>query len=60
MKELIGEIKLKSSKLPRRITVNDANIFDERKLANEFNDFFTNVGSWQVKFQMLQQPLNLT
>ena len=60
MKELIGKIKLKSSKLPRRITVNDANIFDERKLANEFNDFFTNVGSWQVKFQMPQQPLNLT
>ena len=45
MKELIGKIKLKSSNLPRRITVNDVDIFDERKIANEFNAFFTNIGS---------------
>ena len=37
MKELIGKIKLKSSNLPRRITVNEVGIFDERKIANEFN-----------------------
>ena len=45
IKELIGKIKLKSSNLPRRITVNDVDIFDERKIANEFNGFFTNIES---------------
>ena len=44
MKELIGKIKLKSSKLPRRINVSDVDIFDERKIANEFKAFFTNIG----------------
>ena len=45
MKELIGEIKLKSSNLPRRITVNEVDIFEKRKIASEFNAFFTNIGS---------------
>ena len=45
MKELIGKIKFKSSNLPRRITVNEVDIFDKRKIANEFNSFFTNIGS---------------
>ena len=45
MKELIGKIKPKSSNLPRRITVDKVDIFDERKIANEFNAFFTNIGS---------------
>ena len=44
MKELIGKIKLKSSNLSRRITVNEVDIFDKRKIANEFNAFFTNIG----------------
>ena len=43
--ELIGKIKLQSANLPRKITVNEVNIFDERKNANEFNAFFTNIGS---------------
>ena len=45
MKELIGKIKLKSSNLPRRITINEVDIFDKRKIANEFNAFFANIGS---------------
>ena len=45
MKELIGKIKLKSSNLLRRITVNEVDIFVKRKIANEFNAFFTNIGS---------------
>ena len=45
MKELIGKIKVKSSNLPRRITVNEVNIFDKRKIANKFKSFFTNIGS---------------
>ena len=45
MKELVGKINLKSSNRPRRITVNKVGVFDERKIANEFNAFFTNNGS---------------
>ena len=45
MKELVGKIKLRSSNLPRRITVNEVDIFDERKTANEFNAFFSNIGN---------------
>ena len=37
--------KAQSSNLPRRITVNEINIFDERKIANEFNTFFSNIRS---------------
>ena len=44
MKELIAKINLKSSNLPRRFTVNEVDIFDERKIINEFNAFFTNIG----------------
>ena len=45
MKELVRKIKLTSSNLPRRITVNKVDIFDELKIANEFNAFFLNIGS---------------
>ena len=45
MKELIGKIKLKSSNLPIRINVNEVDIFDKPKIANEFNAFFTNIRS---------------
>ena len=45
MTELIGKIKLKPSNFPRKITVNEADIFNERKMANEFNAFFTNIES---------------
>ena len=47
----------KSSNLPRRITVNKVDIFDERKIANEFKlSLQTSRVNWQVKFQMLQKP----
>ena len=43
MKELIGKIKLKSSNIPPGIiTVSEVDIFDEHKIANESNAFFTN------------------
>ena len=45
MKELIKKIKLKSSNLSRRITVNEVDIFDERKIADEFNPFFLSIRS---------------
>ena len=45
MKELIGKIKLKSSNLPRKITVNKVVTFNARKIANELNALFDNIGS---------------
>ena len=45
MKELVGKIKLKPSNLPRRVTLNEVDAFDEPKIANEFNAFFTNIES---------------
>ena len=44
MKELIGKVRLKSSNLPQKITVNKVELFYETKIAHEFNSFFTNVG----------------
>ena len=35
---------LKSSNVPRKITVNKVDLFDEIKIAHEFNSFFRNVG----------------
>ena len=43
MKELIGKMTLKSSNLPRKITVNKVDLFDQTKIAHEFNSFFTNI-----------------
>ena len=43
MKELIGKVELKSSSLPQKISVNKEDLFDETKIAHEFNSFFTNV-----------------
>ena len=37
MKELIGKVKLKSSNLPRKITVNKVDLFDQTKIVHEFN-----------------------
>ena len=44
MKELIGKMTIKSSNLPRKITVNKVDLFDQTKIAHEFNSFFTNIG----------------
>ena len=43
MKELIRKMTLKSSNLPRKITVNKIDLFDQTKIAHEFNSFFTNI-----------------
>ena len=56
MKKLIGKTKLKSSNLPKKITVNKVDLFDERII--ELNlTLFLQISrvNWQVKFQMLQQ-----
>ena len=43
MKELIGKVTLKSSNLPQKITVNKVDLLDQKKIAHEFNFFFTNM-----------------
>ena len=42
MKEILGKCTTKSSTLPTKITVNKTDIFDTKKIADEFNNFFTN------------------
>ena len=36
MKKLIGKMTLKSSNLPRKITVNKVDLFEETNIAHEF------------------------
>ena len=43
MKELIAKVKLKSSNLSRKITVNKVDLFDLTKIAHECNSFLTNI-----------------
>ena len=45
MKEILGKCTTKSSTLPTKITVNKTDIFDTKKIADEFNNFFTNIGT---------------
>ena len=45
MKEILGKCNTKSSTLPTKITVNKTDIFDAAKIADEFNKFFTNIGT---------------
>ena len=45
MKVLIGKVKLKSLNLPRKITVNKVDLFDQTKLAHEFNFLGKNLAS---------------
>ena len=35
----------RSSTLPTKITVNKTDIFDTKKIADEFNKYFTNIGT---------------
>ena len=39
------KITTKSSVLPFKITVNKTDIFDEKKVADEFHKFSTNIGT---------------
>ena len=45
MKKILGKCTTKSSTLPRKITVKKTDIFDAKKIADEFNKFFTNNGT---------------
>ena len=52
MKEILGKCTTKSSTLPTKITVNKTDIFDTKKIADEFNEFFTSIGTDLAKFQI--------
>ena len=44
-KEIPGKCKTKSSNLPTKTTVNKTDIFGGKKIADEFNKRFTNIGT---------------
>ena len=44
MKELIGKVKIKKSSLPFKIVIDKTDILGEKNIANEFNNFFTDIG----------------
>ena len=45
MKEVLEKCTTKSPTLPTKITVHKTDIFDAAKMADEFNRFFTNIGT---------------
>ena len=44
MKELIDKVKIKKSSLSFKIFTNKTEILGETNIANEFNNFFTDIG----------------
>ena len=43
MKEVIGKGKLVNNSLPKHLILNNRNIFDQKTIANSFNEYFVNV-----------------
>ena len=44
IKEVIGNTKSMPQKLPKRLLVNNIEVFDKEQIAEQFNKYFTNVG----------------
>ena len=44
MKDIIGKWKIKSTNLPPKLTINKVDVYNKPKIADTFNDFFTNIG----------------
>ena len=44
MKDIIEKSKIKSTNLPRKLTINKVDVYNKREIADAFNDFFTNIG----------------
>ena len=44
MTEVIGKGKLVNNSLPKHLILNNRNIFDQKSIANGFNEHFVNVG----------------
>ena len=58
MKELIGKVKIKKSSLPFKIVIDKTDILGEKNIANEFNNFFTDIGlKLAKKIPESSQPL---
>ena len=45
MKEILGKCMTNNSDLATKITVNKTDIFDTKKIVDEFNKCFTNIGT---------------
>ena len=43
MKEVIGKGKLVNDSLPKHLTLNNRNIFNQKTIANSFNEYVANV-----------------
>ena len=44
MKDIIGKSKFKSTNLPSKLTINKVDVYNKPKIADVFNDLFTNIG----------------
>ena len=55
MKELIGKVKIKKSSLSFKIVTNKTEILGETNIANEFNNFFTDI-SLKLAKKIPQSP----
>ena len=44
MKEVIGKGRPVNNSLPKHLILNNWNIFDQKTIANSFNEYFANVG----------------
>ena len=44
MKEITGKKKTKSDNLPKMLKTETGIIHDQKQIAHEFNNFFTNIG----------------
>ena len=44
IKEVLGKIKTERRNLPRRIVIGEKEIFDEKTIEKQFNDYFVNIG----------------
>ena len=44
MKDIIEKSKTKSTNIPRKIKIYKVGVYNKPKIANTFNDFFTNIG----------------
>ena len=44
IKEVMGKGKLANNSLPKHLILNNRDIFDQKTIANSFNEYFVNVG----------------
>ena len=45
IKDAIGKTKIKGSDFPRKLSINNKELLDVDVIANNFNDYFVNIGS---------------